>query len=179
MRTFSRVEAREGTAVLLPILGERPAFIPRALDLAPPAQRYAVLVAVLVAIGTFLILQVLHGAVPGTGADLRAVLRAARTAEHGHDIYAPALQFLDRGNLRQILKMSTTPYVYPPPLALLTRPLTVLPMRLDFALWDALNVTMLAILFVAVIRLSKARAFRELVVLSLIYGFFPLDMGLG
>lgn len=179
MRTFSRVEAREGSAALLPILSERPAFLPRALDIAPAAQRYAVLVATLVAIFTFFVLQVLHGAVPGTGADLRAVLRAARAANHGHDIYAPALQFLDRTNLRQILKMSTTPYVYPPPLALLTLPLTALPLRLAFAVWDALNVTMLAILFVAVIRLSRARAFRELVCLSLIYGFFPLDMGLG
>ena len=179
MRTFSEVGGRDGTTTLLPGLGERAGLFTRALDVARPAQRLAIPVAVSVAIFTFLVLQVLHRVVPGTGADLRAVLRAAATARHGRDIYAPALQFLDQGNMRQILKMSITPYVYPPPLALLARPLTDLPMRTALALWDALNVSMLAVLFVSVIRLSRARTFRELVFVAFLYGFFPLDMGLG
>jgi hypothetical protein len=161
LRTFGEVAGRDGITTLLPNLGERAVLVTQVVLGARSAQRLAIPVAVSVAIFTFLVLQVLHRVVPGTGADLRAVLRAAATARRGRDIYTPALQFLHQGNMRQILKMSTTPYVYPPPLALLTRPLTDLPMRLAMALWDALNVSMLAILFVSVVRLSRARTFRE------------------
>jgi hypothetical protein len=179
LRTFGEVAGRDGITTLLPNLGERADIITRIFGGARAAQRLAIPVAVSVAIFTFLVLQLLHRVVPGTGADLRAVLRAATTARQGHDIYTPALQFLNQGNMLQILKMSTTPYVYPPPLALLTRPLTALPIHTAMAIWDALNVSMLAILFVSVIRLSRARTFKELVFVALLYGFFPLNMGLG
>jgi hypothetical protein len=152
-------------------------FVP--LERAAPAQRYAVLVAVLVSLGTFLFLQVLHAVVPETGADFRAVLTAATIQAHGQDIYGPALHFLAQPNLRHILGMTDTPFVYPPPLAILARPLTEIPPRLALAFWDAVNLSMLAVLVVMIVRISRARAFRELVLISAIYGFFPLDMGLG
>lgn len=179
MRTNTQTLAREDLAPNLNVVQEWPTVVTAAQQRTPPAQKYAVLVAVLVALGTFFFLQVLHAVVPGTGADFRAVLSAADRQAHGQDIYAPALHFLAQPDLRHILGMTTTPFVYPPPLAVLTRPLTAIPPRIALAIWDAFNLSMLAFLMVTIVRVSRARAFRELVLISAIYGFFPLDMGLG
>ncbi|HVC82336.1 MAG TPA: glycosyltransferase family 87 protein [Chloroflexota bacterium] len=179
MSTNVRVAAREERVAGLNRVKTRPNITVAALERTAPAQRYAVLVAVLVSLGTFVFLQVLHGIVPETGADFRAVLTAADSQAEGQDIYGPALHFLAQPNLRHILGMTNTPFVYPPPLAVLARPLTDIPPRLSLALWDALNLSMLAVLVVMIVRISRARAFRELVLISAIYGFFPLDMGLG
>ncbi len=179
LRRNTQTLIREESARSVNVVQEWSGTAPATLQRTPPAQRYAVLVAVLVAVGTFFFLQVLHALVPETGADFRAVLAAADRQAHSRDIYAPALSFLAQPNLRHILGMTTTPFVYPPPLAVLTRPLTAIPPRLALAIWDACNLTMLAILMVMIVRISRARAFRELVLISAIYGFFPLDMGLG
>ncbi|HXT37257.1 MAG TPA: glycosyltransferase family 87 protein [Chloroflexota bacterium] len=179
MSTNVRIAAREERVAGLNLVQTRSTLTFAPLERTAPAQRLAVRVAVLVSLGTFLFLQVLHGIVPETGADFRAVLTAANSQAHGQDIYGPALHFLAQPNLRHILGMTDTPFVYPPPLAVLARPLTELPPRLSLALWDALNLSMLAVLVVMIVRISRARAFRELVLISAIYGFFPLDMGLG
>lgn len=144
------------------------------------AQRLAVPVAVCVSAFTFCLLQVLHRLIPATGADFRAVYRGAASLALGHtNIYAPAVSFLNGGNLRHILTMPTTPYVYPPPLAIVLQPLTLLGPDHALMAWDLLNVAMQGVLFVLVVRLTRARTFGELVLAAAVYGFYPLNMGLG
>ncbi|MDB5077256.1 MAG: hypothetical protein JWO42_3435, partial [Chloroflexi bacterium] len=145
----------------------------------PIAQRMAIPVAIAVSLFTYVFLQVLHHIVGATGADFRAVLRGAVDLRAGRDIYAPALHFLSAGNLRGILHMYSTPYVYPPPLALVMRPLTALDPQRALMLWDLLNVTLQGVMFVLVVRLSNARTFFQLCLVAAIYGFFPLNMDLG
>ena len=144
-----------------------------------PAQRWAVPLAGVVAVFTFALLQLIHHLVPGTGADLRAMLQGATDLAAGRNIYTPALHFLARGDLRSILSMPVTVYVYPPPLAMALRPLAHLSPRAALMIWDALNVGLLALLFVLIIRVSGARSWTQLLLVGAIYGFFPLNMGLG
>lgn len=143
------------------------------------AQRLAVPVSIAVAVFTFVLLQVLHRLIPATGADFRAMLKGAQDITLGHDLYGPAIQFLGSGHLRTILQMPVTLYVYPPPLAILLRPLNNLPPAVALTLWDAVNVALLAVLYVQIVRLSRAESMRELVLVSAVYGFYPLNMGLG
>lgn len=145
----------------------------------PPAQRLALPVAGAVAVITFIILQVLNRHAVGNGADFRAVLRGASDLAGGRDLYAPALQLLSSGHLRDILSMQVTPYVYPPLLAVAMRPLTAISPSVALGVWDAINVVVLAILFVLVVRLSAARTLRQLIAIGVLYGFYPLNMGLG
>ena len=144
-----------------------------------PAQRWAVPIAGAVALFTFALLQLIHHLVPGTGADLRAMLQGATDLAAGRNIYAPALHFLAQGELRTILSMPVTVYVYPPPLAMVLRPLSHLPSSDALMVWDALNVGLLGLLFVLIIRVSRVRSWRQLLLVGAIYGFFPLNMGLG
>ena len=58
-------------------------------------------------------------------------------------------------------------------------PLTNLPPAVALTLWDAVNVALLAVLYVQIVRLSRAESMRELVLVSAVYGFYPLNMGLG
>jgi hypothetical protein len=147
--------------------------------MVPPVERRTLVIAALSATITFFVLQLLHHLVAGSGSDFRAVLRGARDLAMGQDIYGPALQFLGVGHLRDMLTMSTTPYVYPPPLAFVLRPLSALPPELALTLWDAINVSLLSVLFIQVVRLSQARTVPQLILVGVMYGFFPLDMGLG
>jgi hypothetical protein len=145
----------------------------------PLAQRLAVPLSVAVGICAFIVLQIIHHFFPESGADFRALLRGAHDLMLGRNLYLPALHFLDSGHLRTILTMPVTLYVYPPPLALVLRPLSLIPPALALMLWDAVNVSLFGVLFVRVVLLSHARTFRELLLAGLIYGFYPLDMGLG
>ena len=144
-----------------------------------PAQRWAIPIAGTVALFTFALLQLIHRLVPGTGADLRAMVQGATDLAAGRNIYAPALHFLARGDLRSILSMPVTVYVYPPPLAMVLRPLTHLSPRGALMIWDALNAGLLALLFVLIIRVTRVRSWRQVLLVGAIYGFFPLNMGLG
>jgi hypothetical protein len=128
---------------------------------------------------TFVVLQFLHHVVVGTGADFRAVLRGASDVARGHDLYSPALAFLNGGHLRNILHMNVTPYVYPPPLALVLRPLTLFSMSHALMIWDMLNVVMQGALFVMVVRVSRARTLKQFLLICTMYGYYPLNMGLG
>jgi hypothetical protein len=145
----------------------------------PLAQRLAVPISIVVGVCAFLVLQVIHHFFPESGADFRALLRGAHDLMLGRNIYLPALRFLDAGHLRDILTMPVTLYVYPPPLALVLRPLSLIPPNLALMFWDAINVSLFGVLFVRVVRLSHAQTLRELLLAALIYGFYPLNMGLG
>jgi hypothetical protein len=136
-------------------------------------------VAIAASLLTFIILQILHRVVVGTGADFRAVLRGATDIARGHNVYSPAIAFLDNGHLRDILHLSVTPYVYPPPLALALRPLTLFSMSHALMIWDCVNVVMQGLLFVMVVRVSKARTLKQFLLICAMYGFYPLNMGLG
>ena len=152
---------------------------PEARDCHSPAQRLAIPVAVLVAVFTFTVLQVLHKLRLATGADFLAMLHGASDLASGKNLYEPALRFLGGGHLRGILSMQVTPYVYPPLPALALRPLTLVPQGLALVFWDALNVSLLGLLFVLIVRVSQARSTRQLLLAGAIYGFFPLNIGLG
>jgi hypothetical protein len=107
-----------------------------------------------------------------TGADFRAMWRGARDLALGRDIYSPALQFLGAGHLRDILTLGTTPYVYPPILALMLRPLSGVPQSVALTFWDAGNVTLLALLFLQVVRLSQARTLPQLMLIGVMKASF-------
>jgi hypothetical protein len=64
-------------------------------------------------------------------------------------------------------------------LAALMRPFTAVPPAVALAVWDAVSVSVLAALFVLIVRLSAATSLRQLLMVGLLYGFYPLDMSLG
>ena len=136
-------------------------------------------ISICVAVFTFVVLQVLHKLLPATGADFRAMLRGAHDVSLGRNLYSPALKFLADGHLRSILQMPVTLYVYPPPLAILLRPLNSIPTSVALTLWDAINVSLLAYIFGRIVRISRAESFKDLLLIGTVYGFYPMNMGLG
>jgi hypothetical protein len=78
-----------------------------------------------------------------TGQDYQAISRAAGEVAVGGNPYAHAVAFGRSPNFKEFMSWNVAPYVYPPLVAILMRPLLWLPVDAAFELWTWFNLMLL------------------------------------
>ena len=118
-----------------------------------------------------------------TGQDFRNILYAASAIETGDNPYTLGIESGRSPNFKEFVTWGVGPYVYPPLMAVLARPLLRLPTEVALRLWSWISLALLSISAVLVVRGFTRVSFiagmvRFFFILTLFFVFAPTQFDL-